>query len=256
MDPPVKGNFEEEVKIELPPKSMTTRDITSGKWKLVWNDEFSKNDIQKRWTLMDWASEKNEELQYYTPHNVIVRDGHLVIQTKKERFKGRQYTSGALTTENSFEFTYGKVEIRAKIPSGQGIFPALWMVNENKGTWLPEIDIMENLGQYPKEIWAVVHWKDEAGNQLRDYNTFINDKAFHESFHTYGVIWEKDKISWTLDDEVIFETTQFSPHTPMFLYVNTAVGGIWPGMPDPADTSTKDFIIDYVRIFQEKNQEG
>ncbi|MGR3765928.1 glycoside hydrolase family 16 protein [Rossellomorea sp. NS-SX7] len=256
IDPPAVGKEKEEVKIELPPKALSLDTKAEGKWKLVWNDEFSDSDLTERWTLMDWASDKNEELQYYTPHNLIVRDGHLVIRTKKERFKGRQYTSGALTTENSFKFTYGKVEIRAKIPTGQGIFPAIWMVNENNGTWLPEIDIMENIGQEPNRIWSVVHWEDQSGNRLRDYYTHTGDTAFHKDFHTYGVMWEKNKISWTLDEQIIFESERFSPDTPLYIYMNTAVGGVWPGNPNFDDNSTKEFIIDYVRVFKEKNQGG
>ncbi|MGM0754164.1 MAG: glycoside hydrolase family 16 protein [Bacillota bacterium] len=241
--------------VELPPKALSAELKEDGPWSLVWNDEFDGHDLKNRWNLQDWASDKNEELQYYSPDNLTIRDGHLVIQSKKERFKGRNYTSGAITTEDLYEFTYGKVEIRAKIPEGKGIFPALWLVNSNNRNWLPEIDIMENIGQNPNEIYFVVHWEDSNGKKQRDYSTHTSDTKFSDDFHTYGLIWEKDKITWTLDDQVVFETTKYSPDSPLFLYINTAIGGTWPGSPDPKDSSTKEFLIDYVRVYEANSKE-
>ncbi|PFG04589.1 glycoside hydrolase family 16 protein [Bacillus sp. es.034] len=252
------GTKESEVmkrEVELPPKALSAEEKEESPWSLVWNDDFDSYDFKSRWNLQDWASDKNEELQYYSPDNLKIRDGHLVIQSKKERFKERNYTSGAITTEDLFEFTYGKVEIRAKIPEGTGIFPALWLVNSNSEKWLPEIDIMENIGQVPNEIYFVVHWTDSNGEKQRDYSTYISETNFSDDFHTYGLIWEKDNISWTLDGEVVFETKMYSPDTPLFLYINTAIGGTWPGPPDPNDSSTKEFLIDYVRVYQANSKE-
>ncbi|PFA67266.1 laminarinase [Bacillus sp. AFS015802] len=241
--------------VELPPKALSAEVKEKDPWSLVWNDEFDSYDFRSRWNLQDWASDKNEELQYYSPDNLKIRNGHLVIQSKKERFKERSYTSGAITTEDLFEFTYGKVEIRAKIPEGTGIFPALWLVNSTNEKWLPEIDIMENIGQVPNEIYFVVHWADSNGEKRRDYSTYTSNTNFSDDFHTYGLIWEKENISWTLDGEVVFETTMHSPDTPLFLYINTAIGGTWPGPPDPDDSSTKEFLIDYVRVYQANSKE-
>ena len=254
--PPIESQVVRK-EIYLPPKAVSAELKEEGPWSLVWKDEFENDTISKtRWNLQDWASDKNEELQYYSPDNLKIRDGHLVIQSKKERFKERSYTSGAITTENHYEFTYGKVEIRAKIPEGKGIFPALWLVNSENKKWLPEIDIMENIGQDPNKIYFVLHWADSNGKKRRDFSTYTSESKFSDEFHTYGLIWEKDKISWTLDDEVVFETTMYSPDTPLFLYINTAVGGTWPGPPDPNDGSTKEFLIDYVRVYQSNSKEG
>lgn len=253
------GTKESEVikrEVELPPKALSSEVKEDSPWSLVWNDDFDSYDFKSRWNLQDWASDKNEELQYYSPDNLKIRDGHLVIQSKKERFKERNYTSGAITTEDIFEFTYGKVEIRAKIPEGTGIFPALWLVNSHNEKWLPEIDIMENIGQVPNEIYFVVHWTDSNGKKQRDYTTYTSETNFSDDFHTYGLIWEKENISWTLDGEVVFETKMYSPDTPLFLYMNTAIGGTWPGPPDPNDSSTKEFLIDYVRVYQANSKEG
>lgn len=219
-------------------------------WTLVWNDEFHDEKSLENWNLQDWASFKLKEWQYYSPENVKVDNDVLMIESKKERFEGREFTSGAITTENRFEFKYGKIEVKAKLPSGQGIFPAIWLVNSDNDNWLPEIDIMENLGQYPNEIWYVVHWNDSTGEKMRDYYHYKNtDIDFSKEFHVYGLIWEEDKITWTLDGVSVFETMKFSPEEPLFIYVNTAIGGEWPGDPDLSDDYPKEFLIDYVRVY-------
>lgn len=224
----------------------------NNEWTLVWNDEFHSDSSLLNWNLQDWPSEKNGELQYYSPKNIKVSNGLLVIESKKEKFKGRVYTSGALTTEDKFEFTYGKVEIKAKISRGKGVFPAFWLVNSTTD-WLPEIDIMENLGQNPHEIHFVVHWKDSTGNKMRDYSQYENEAIdFSEEFHIYGLLWEKDKITWTIDGNPVFITEEFSPNTPLFIYFNTAIGGFWPGDPDPHDDYPKEMQIEYVRVFKKE----
>ncbi|TYS57198.1 glycoside hydrolase family 16 protein [Rossellomorea marisflavi] len=234
---------------DLSPRSQSQDD-----WTLIFEEEFSGDSWREKWSIQDWPSDKNEELQYYTPDNVTARNGYLVLSSKSERFKGRDYTSGAVTTEDLFEFTYGKLEIRAKLPSSKGVFPALWLVNSESEDWLPEIDVMENIGQEPNNLYFVVHWRDGKGVQKRDYLTYTGEEAFHEHFHTYGMIWDEDKISWTLDGQVVFETTAFSPDVPLFLYMNTAIGGIWPGDPEPGNVN-EEFLIDYVRVYQDRGEE-
>ncbi|MGX1262781.1 beta-glucanase (GH16 family) [Rossellomorea marisflavi] len=234
---------------DLPPRSQSQDD-----WTLIFEEEFSGDAWREKWNIQDWPSDKNEELQYYTPDNVTARNGYLALSSKSERFKGRDYTSGAVTTEDLFEFTYGKLEIRAKLPSSKGVFPALWLVNSESEDWLPEIDVVENIGQEPNNLYFVVHWKDGKGVQKRDYLTYTGEEAFHEHFHTYGMIWDENKISWTLDGEVVFETTAFSPDVPLFLYMNTAIGGTWPGDPEPGDLN-EEFLIDYVRVYQHRGEE-
>lgn len=224
-------------------------------WKLVWSDEFHSETSLSNWNLQDWASDKNEEWQYYSPENITVHDDLLIIESRKERYKDREYTSGAVTTEGKFEFKYGKVEIKAKIPKGQGVFPALWLVNSVEDNWLPEIDIMENLGQHPNELYFVVHWETSSGEKMRDYFQYeSNNTDFSDDFHIYGLLWEEDKVVWTVDGISIFETKEYSPNIPLFLYMNTAIGGFWPGNPDPFDEYPKQMQIDYVRVFQQENR--
>ena len=225
----------------------------NAEWTLVWKDEFHHEDSLSNWSLQDWPSDKNGEWQYYSPENVSVEDGFLIIESRKERFKGRDYTSGAVTTEEKFEFTYGKVEIRAKLPEGQGIFPAFWLVNSDGDNWLPEIDMLEYLGQYPNELHYVVHWENTLGEKSRDYFHYKSDEVnFSNDFHTYGLQWEPNKITWILDGTPIFESKAFSPDIPLYLYINTAIGGFWPGNPDPFDEYPKQMQIEYVRIFQKE----
>lgn len=220
-------------------------------WTLIWHDEFQNESSLKNWNLQDWASNKNGELQYYSPENIKVKNDLLIIESKKETYKKREYTSGALTTENILEFSYGKVEIKAKIPEGKGIFPAFWLVNSKGKDWLPEIDIMENLGQQPNELYFVVHWKDSNGQRMRDFHHYISESIdFSESFHIYEVIWEKGKITWLVDGQLLYETEEFSPNNPLYLYLNTAVGGVWPGDPNPLDEYPKELQVDYIRIYQ------
>lgn len=222
-------------------------------WTLLWSDEFKNESSLKNWNLQDWASNKNGEWQYYSPENIKVNNDLLIIESKREAFKGREYTSGALTTENILEITYGKIEIRAKLPNGQGIFPAFWLVNSNENNWLPEIDIMENLGHNPNELYFVVHWEGTNDKNMRDYFHYKSlDVDFSKEFHKYGLVWEKDKIIWLVDGLPVYETEQFSPNTPLYLYLNTAIGGFWPGDPDPLDVYPKETQIDYIRVYQKK----
>jgi beta-glucanase (GH16 family) len=244
---PLKKSTESIAKV--PPAAVDKTKEEDG-WNLVWNDEFHSETSLIKWNPQNWPSEKNGEWQYYLPENIDVRDDLLVISSRKEPYKGRSYTSGAVTTENKFEFTYGKIEIRAKLPKGKGIFPAFWLVNSDED-WLPEIDIMENIGQNPKDLYFVVHWKDENGKQRRDYSQLTSETDFSEGFHVYGLIWEPGKIVWTVDGKPVFKTEKYSPDTPLYLYLNTAVGGNWPGPPDPQGDYPKELLIDYVRVYQQ-----
>ncbi|MEF7562363.1 glycoside hydrolase family 16 protein [Bacillus infantis] len=253
-----------ELAVNLPPAAMMSERLISKEamalpstavteqdgWHLVWNDEFHSEKSLIKWNPQNWPSKKNGEWQYYLPENIDVQDGSLVISSRKESFKGRSYTSGAVTTEDKFEFTYGKIEIRAKLPKGQGVFPALWLVNSEE-YWLPEINIVESIGQDPNELYFVVHWRDEKGEQKRDYKKLTGETDFAEDFHLYGLIWEPGRIVWTLDGKNIFETKKYSPDIPLFMYLNTAIGGTWPGPPDPRDSFPKELLIDYVRVYQQ-----
>ncbi|RCW77336.1 glycoside hydrolase family 16 protein [Saliterribacillus persicus] len=220
-------------------------------WDLIWNDEFQTNELnEQKWSTENWASEKNQELHYYRPENVEVKDDHLQLISKKENYQGRKYTSGAVHTRDTFTFQYGRAEIRAKLPQGQGIFPAFWMMPDIENVWLPEIDILEMLGHEPQKIWMVQHWIDKNGKINTDSSHVTLENSTGDRHHTYAVEWSPEKIAWFIDGEKRFESDAYSPDMPMYLYLNTAVGGEWPGSPYASTVFPQTFEIDYVRVLQ------
>ncbi|WP_424769317.1 glycoside hydrolase family 16 protein [Paenibacillus sp. sgz302251] len=223
---------------------------SQGNWKLIWQDEFENNCLDpSKWNIEDWSAEKNNELQYYSPNNVKVEDGVLKLISKNERYKGKDYTSGAVQTKGNFDFLYGKAEMRAKLPAGQGIFPAFWMMTDKENTWLPEIDIMEMLGHQPDQVWMVSHWLGKDGT-LKSESSAFTGANFSKDFHTFSIEWTPHSITWLIDDEERFKTVKNIPSEKMYLYLNTAIGGNWPGSPDHTTVFPVSFEIDYVRVFK------
>lgn len=220
-------------------------------WYLVWNDEFECSSYTDQyWNKLLEAPNKNKESEYYIPQNLKVENGYLTITTRKEPYSGRQYTSGAITTRNLFSFQYGRVDIRAKLPKGEpGIFPAFWMLPDSENQWLPEIDIMEFNGSEPHYLWGVVHW-EENGKKKRDYVRYSIPENVSRDFHKYSLIWTSDQLTWLFDDKPVFSTKKYSPDIPMFLYVNTAVGGDWVGYPTKENQFPQYLVVDYVRVFK------
>ena len=220
----------------------------SASWKIIWEDNFDDPSLSTaKWNIIDWAAEKNNELEYYTPDNVSLTNGNLCIITEKKQYNGRSFTSGAIETKDKFHFLYGKAEIRAKLPKGKGIFPAFWMLAQNDSD-LPEIDIMEMIGDYPSEIWMVYHWLD-GDEQKRNYTSYTGPD-FSEDYHIFSIEWSSDKMVWLIDNAEVF-STDHAPNQPMFLYINTAVGGVWPGSPDTKTIFPQSLLVDYVRIYKE-----
>ena len=219
-------------------------------WSLIWQDEFNGHCLDPhKWNVEDWAAKKNNELQFYTPRNVYLKDGALRLLSQKETYDGRQYTSGAVHTKDKFDMLYGKVEMRAKLPAGQGIFPAFWMMTDKEQTWLPEIDIMEMLGHQPNEVWMVMHTLTDVG-ELRSQSFSHTGEDFSKDYHTFGIEWTPDSITWLIDHVERFQLTQHVPDEKMYLYLNTAIGGDWPGSPDQTTIFPAYYDIDYVRVFK------
>ncbi|SER67989.1 Glycosyl hydrolases family 16 [Gracilibacillus ureilyticus] len=220
-------------------------------WTLLWNEEFDQpQSLKSNWNIENWAAEKNNELQFYTPDNVSVNNGNLHLISKKEEYHGRQYTSGAIHSKDKFYFQYGKVEIRAKLPTGQGMFPAFWMMPNIDNTWLPEIDILEMLGHEPDRIWMVQHYVDKNGKLTSNLDSFVGED-FSLDYHTYAIEWSKSEIIWLIDGIERFRSTVNIPSEEMYLYLNTAIGGNWPGSPDDTTIFPQTFKVDYVRVYQQ-----
>lgn len=163
----------------------------------------------------------------------------------KALIDGYSYTSGEINTYNSFSQQYGYFEMRAQLPAGQGFWPAFWLLPAN-GSWPPELDVMEVLGNDMTKLYTTVHYG--AQNSSTGAGTTVADMS--QGFHTYGVNWEADKIIWYFDGQKVFETqTPSDMHQPMYMMANLAVGGYWPGMADASTPFPSSFLIDYIRAY-------
>jgi beta-glucanase (GH16 family) len=235
----------------------------SGVWRLAFNDDFNGTDLpDNKWNRCYPSAQPNgcsnpPEQQWYQSKNVSVSDGLLHLTAKKESVNGFPYTSGMVTTgpleknagqKNNFAFKYGYVEARVKVPKGQGLWPAFWLLPAD-GTGPPEIDLMEVLGNDTKTSYATVHWAlDQASKSM----TTIHDTDFADGFHTVGIRWNKNAIEWFYDGQRVkrFVGTDQIPHEQMFLLANLAVGGEWPGNANSTTPFPADYQVDWVKVWK------
>jgi len=236
---------------------------------LLWSNEFVADELNAAewtWDLGNgndgWG---NRESQYYREENTTVEGGNLVITAKEENFEGLPYTSSRIISKDKVEFQFGRIDIRAAMPQGQGLWPALWMLGANIDDigWpaCGEIDIMELVGHEPGIVHGTAHFG--ANNSERRFLGRSKDlgagDTFAEEFHVFSLIWERNKIRWLLDDQQyhILTPQDVSPalwpfNKNFFMIFNVAVGGQWPGYPDATTTFPQQMHVDYVRVFQEK----
>jgi beta-glucanase (GH16 family) len=184
---------------------------------------------------------KNAELQTYLPSNATIHNGIFILKSVR---KGSSISSGAIALRKDHAFRYGRIEVRARLPQGRGLFPAIWMMTA-AGHHLPEIDIVELLGQQPHLMWGVYHYRDRDGRHQRVF-TYVNGPNYAAAYHTYGLRWAPDGLTWTVDGHVVLHTRK-SPHERMYLILNLAVGGNWPGAPD-ASFRSAEMRIAWVKI--------
>lgn len=230
-------------------------------YTLVWSDEFSGTSLD----ASAWNQEtgnnngNNHELQYYTnsPKNTFVSDGNLIIEARKETISTFNYTSGRMTTQNKKAFKYGRIDIRAKLPVGKGLWPALWMLGTNitSVSWpaCGEIDIMELVGTYPGKVYSTLHWQNAGSHASYGLEYSLASGDFSQQFHVFTTIWTKDNIKSYVDDKLYFTmtTTNIAAfNAEQFFIFNVAVGGDWPGSPDASTTFPQRMFVDYVRVFQ------
>jgi beta-glucanase (GH16 family) len=250
-------------------------------WKLIWNDEFdgpvgSSPDPGKWQFNLGGGGWGNQEWQYYTnrPENAALDgEGSLVITARQiDQAEASQlscwygpcrFTSARLLTAKHFEFTYGRVEARIKVPFGQGLWPAFWMLGANISTagWpdCGEIDIMENIGREPSTVHGTVHGSGYTGaGGISAAFSLPDGETFADNYHVFAVEWEPESIRWLLDGELYatVDKGQFSADQPwvfdhpFFILLNVAVGGIWPGYPDETSPFPQEMRVDYVRVYQ------
>jgi beta-glucanase (GH16 family) len=241
----------------------------NNKWTLIWEDDF-KNVNGSAVDASKWVYDVgghgwgNNEHQYYTSgtNNCYIQDSNLVIEAKKEDFEGKAYTSARIKTKGKFEFQYGKVEMRAKLPYGQGIWPAFWMLGEdiNQVDWpnCGEIDIMEFIGKDPQKVYATAHGPGYSGDKSIGSSLSLMSAPGND-YHIYSIEWSENKIEWFIDGQkyhtVTTENVGSNPwafNRKFFLMLNLAVGGNWPGYPDDTTVFPQKYLIDYVRVYQLK----
>jgi len=284
------GIYAEERNLARSDETVQTALSGAEKRELVWSDEFEQDGLpnQTKWDYEEGLI-RNEEDQYYTrsrKENVRVENGVLVIECRKEDFKNpkyrpdatswneqretARYTSGSINTLGKAAFTYGYVEVRAKMPRGNGMWPAIWMMGTNitAVNWprCGEIDIMEYVGHIPHTIHANNHFadpdqKDKAVHKSSGGTQTIVDEPYKD-FHVYAIEWNEREITFFVDDRqyATFNVDQAGKgpdnpfRKPHYLLLNLALGGSWGGKIDDGMIPQK-FEIDYVRVFKPKTSQ-
>lgn len=235
-------------------------------WNIVWHDEFEGKELDKtNWTFdlggNGWG---NAEWEVYTnrPENARVEDGKLIIEARQEpiTFSGRPYSSARIKTQGLRAWQYGRIEARIKLPNGQGIWPAFWMLGENinNAGWpnAGEIDILEYIGKTPHQIYATIHAPGYSGGNGVGSNLVVDEDSLKNDFHVYALEWEPTELRWYFDDKEYFKVTdQDVPDKwifdhPFFIIMNVAIGGRWPGYPDSTTVFPQRMYVDYVRVYQ------
>lgn len=271
---PESINYNEKATID--DGNCLSEDQVPAGYLLQWNDEFNGDTLNlKYWNIETWwAGAYNNELQSYTKsqNNIGLNNGYLYLRAQKETpFNPNQpgYTSGRITTQDKVEMQYGYWEIKAKLPSGVGTWPAIWMLNSKIDT-IPwpnsgEIDIMEHVGYDENRVFFSIHNEDLFGdvhgtNQQGVYYF----EEIEDDFHTYSVEWNENEIKGFVDGVQYFNISKLSnsnysqwPYdSPFFLIINLAIGGDWGGVQG-VDNSIfpSSFIIDYARMFTKKNED-
>ncbi len=272
-------------KVFVPSKPITSDELSSlinqlkdSKWKLNWNDEFNEPSVDPtKWTYdlgtggsnPGWG---NNELESYTksPDNVKTENGDLVITAKKDSSEGANYTSARLKTEGLFSQKYGKFEIRAKLPTGKGLWPAIWMLptNPKYGAWAAsgEIDIMELHGSDPSTVAGTIHYGATWPSNVYTGKSYtLPNNGTAADWHTYGLEWTPGEISWTVDGKVYETQNNWYSHglnqpadyaypapfdQPFHFLLNLAVGGNFDGNPDSSTQFPAQMKVDYVRAYK------
>lgn len=230
---------------------------------LIWEDNFDGTALGSHWTQeigrgsSGWG---NNELQYYRAQNTTVANGYCIIEAKQENFGGANYTSSRMITKGAEDFKYGRIDIRAALPEGQGIWPALWMLGANidQVSWpnCGEIDIMEIVGHQPNKVHGTLHWGDVNGNHAQYGGSKNSSIDLSEEFNVYSIIWTQTQITWLLNNVqyhvININEAQFDEFRENFFFImNVAVGGNWPGSPDATTAFPQRMIVDYIRVHQQ-----
>lgn len=255
--------------LTIPAGGYASPETYSG-YNLVWRDEFNADTLNTSfWTFetgngcpnnCGWG---NNESEFYRSDNTSIISGNLVITAKKQSFGGSDYTSSRLITKGKKQFKFGRIDIRAALPKGQGLWPALWMLGSNVDavSWpaCGEIDIMELTGDVPNRVVGTVHYgANLSQHQFNSASKFAGtNDSYQDKYHVYSINWENNLIQFLVDDEIYATVTpaelngQSWPFNKFFFFIfNVAVGGNFPGPPDSSTKFPQYMIVDYIRVFQ------
>jgi beta-glucanase (GH16 family) len=245
--------------------------------KLVWSDEFDGTEVNtEKWSFQRGDGSEvflpsgwgNNEQQWYTDQNAAVADGLLTITAREESVEpGWRYTSARLRSRNKGDWTYGRMEMRAKMPLGKGLWPAFWMLPSDRGYggWAAsgEIDIVEYIGSNPGEIFGTIHYGGEWPMNVSSSSQYsLPSGTFDQDFHEFAIEWEEGEIRWYVDDVHYGTKTDWyssggdfpAPFDVDFhLLLNMAVGGNLPGAPNSNTQFPQEYVIDYVRVYEESD---
>jgi len=241
-------------------------------YQLVWSDEFQGDTLDmSKWEYMigdgtnynlpsGWG---NNESQWYRPENVKIENNNLVIISEKENYSGKNYTSARIRTIKKGDWKYGRLELRIKFPVGRGIWSAIWMLPTDNvyGGWAAsgEIDIIEHLGNEINRVHGTLHYGGSWPENTHTGAPFTLTKdKFTDDFHLFALEWEEGIIKWFVDDSLYQTQTSWysangnfpAPFDQQFyLLINIAVGGNWPGSPNPSTSFPQKLEVDYVRVY-------
>ena len=246
-------------------------------WELVWSDEFDGTGLdESKWSCQSGTGTEyglpdgwgNNEKQYYLKENVLVAGGMLSIIAREEEMEGKSYTSARIRTREMGDWTYGRIELRAKMPVGKGLWAAIWMLptDEEYGRWAAsgEIDLVEALGHEPDKVHGTLHFGGQWPKNTKKGKSYtLTSGSFHDEFHNFAVEWEEGEIRWYVDDNLYQVQGQGdwwssggdfpAPFDKRFhLLINLAVGGEWSGLPDAGTVFPQELMIDYIRVYEMK----
>jgi beta-glucanase (GH16 family) len=254
-------------------------------WKLVWQEEFNYTGLpdSSKWGY-EVGHVRNKEQQYYTharTENIQVADGVLSIKGRKEDYPNTawqpgaaqwnrkdsiaRYTSASINTRQKFTFTYGRMEVRAKLPAGGGIWPAIWMLgaDHSHGGWpdAGEIDVMEFVGNDPSHIYGTIHYAKADSTGHTSSGNKISVPDLRGDYHVYALEWNDQQMALFFDDSLYHrfniaaaDRGSFNPfRKPFYILLNLAMGGAWPG-PIDDKILPQQFLVDYVRVYQKRKR--
>lgn len=273
--PPVEVPPQNNVNIDNPLLTIAlNNEVSPGdRLSLVWSDEFNGAQLDpqvwffeegdgSQYGIPGWG---NRELEYYLPDNARLEDGLLKIEAREESVGPYNYTSARINTRDRFAFRYGRIEARMRLPGGQGIWPAFWLLPQDSpyGGWAAsgEIDIMEavNLGVYGNNlVYGTIHYGGEAPANVYTGESYLVPADATAEFHTYAIEWDATEIRWYVDD-VLFgvQNSWYSTNgdfpapfdVPFYVIFNVAVGGNWPGSPNDDTVFPVTMEVDWVRVY-------